>query len=164
MRVGRATIRRRLSGCWSYVLVVRRSVLLGLLEALRDITLRVRSARSTRTVAGVIQLVECQLPKLDVTGSSPVARSITRCHRSKKRPPHMGAGAALLIGRFEWSRIATIDGRLRVSFRAQRLGRVDVRGPPCREITRGHRDGDDERNGRRKRHWIAGTHSVQHPA
>src|SRR5215207_9262540 len=25
--------------------------------------------------AGVIQLVECQLPKLDVTGSSPVARS-----------------------------------------------------------------------------------------
>jgi hypothetical protein len=30
-----------------------------------------------RTVfnAGVIQLVECQLPKLDVAGSSPVARS-----------------------------------------------------------------------------------------
>jgi hypothetical protein len=26
-------------------------------------------------LAGVIQLVECQLPKLDVTGSSPVARS-----------------------------------------------------------------------------------------
>ena len=26
--------------------------------------------------AGVIQLVECQLPKLDVAGSSPVARSI----------------------------------------------------------------------------------------
>jgi hypothetical protein len=26
-------------------------------------------------VAGVIQLVECQLPKLDVAGSSPVARS-----------------------------------------------------------------------------------------
>ena len=25
--------------------------------------------------AGVIQLVECQLPKLDVAGSSPVARS-----------------------------------------------------------------------------------------
>ena len=26
--------------------------------------------------AGVIQLVECQLPKLDVAGSSPVARSL----------------------------------------------------------------------------------------
>ena len=26
-------------------------------------------------IAGVIQLVECQLPKLDVAGSSPVARS-----------------------------------------------------------------------------------------
>ena len=26
--------------------------------------------------AGVIQLVECQLPKLDVAGSSPVARSV----------------------------------------------------------------------------------------
>ena len=25
--------------------------------------------------AGVIQLVECQLPKLDVVGSSPIARS-----------------------------------------------------------------------------------------
>ena len=28
------------------------------------------------TFAGVIQLVECQLPKLDVAGSSPVARSL----------------------------------------------------------------------------------------
>ena len=28
--------------------------------------------------AGVIQLVECQLPKLDVAGSSPVARSSAR--------------------------------------------------------------------------------------
>ena len=28
-----------------------------------------------RRLAGVIQLVECQLPKLDVAGSSPVARS-----------------------------------------------------------------------------------------
>ena len=27
-------------------------------------------------LAGVIQLVECQLPKLDVAGSSPVARSL----------------------------------------------------------------------------------------
>ncbi len=26
--------------------------------------------------AGVIQLVECQLPKLDVVGSSPIARSV----------------------------------------------------------------------------------------
>ena len=30
-------------------------------------------------LAGVIQLVECQLPKLDVAGSSPVARSRSRC-------------------------------------------------------------------------------------
>ena len=30
-------------------------------------------------VAGVIQLVECQLPKLDVAGSSPVARSKLSC-------------------------------------------------------------------------------------
>jgi hypothetical protein len=29
--------------------------------------------------AGVIQLVECQLPKLDVAGSSPVARSLSHC-------------------------------------------------------------------------------------
>ena len=29
--------------------------------------------------AGVIQLVECQLPKLDVAGSSPVARSRSHC-------------------------------------------------------------------------------------
>ena len=28
------------------------------------------------SIAGVIQLVECQLPKLDVAGSSPVARSV----------------------------------------------------------------------------------------
>ena len=27
-------------------------------------------------LAGVIQLVECQLPKLDVVGSSPIARSL----------------------------------------------------------------------------------------
>jgi hypothetical protein len=31
---------------------------------------------SCLVVAGVIQLVECQLPKLDVAGSSPVARSL----------------------------------------------------------------------------------------
>ncbi len=31
--------------------------------------------------AGVAQLVECKLPKLDVAGSSPVARSI---HKRKK--------------------------------------------------------------------------------
>jgi hypothetical protein len=31
---------------------------------------------SRRHLAGVIQLVECQLPKLDVAGSSPVARSL----------------------------------------------------------------------------------------
>ena len=30
-----------------------------------------------QVLAGVIQLVECQLPKLDVAGSSPVARSET---------------------------------------------------------------------------------------
>ena len=32
--------------------------------------------RAGEHLAGVIQLVECQLPKLDVTGSSPVARSL----------------------------------------------------------------------------------------
>ena len=32
--------------------------------------------RSKTFWAGVIQLVECQLPKLDVAGSSPVARSL----------------------------------------------------------------------------------------
>src|SRR5215204_1489726 len=32
--------------------------------------------RTGEHLAGVIQLVECQLPKLDVTGSSPVARSL----------------------------------------------------------------------------------------
>ena len=34
--------------------------------------------------AGVAQLVERQLPKLDVTGSSPVARSITSCSWGSK--------------------------------------------------------------------------------
>ena len=32
----------------------------------------------TGHLAGVIQLVECQLPKLDVAGSSPVARSLVK--------------------------------------------------------------------------------------
>ena len=36
--------------------------------------------------AGVIQLVECQLPKLDVAGSSPVARS-RRSRHIKGSPP-----------------------------------------------------------------------------
>ena len=40
-------------------------------------------------LAGVIQLVECQLPKLDVAGSSPVARSET--HNAPV--PGSGAGA-----------------------------------------------------------------------
>ena len=34
-----------------------------------------RDSLSYALSAGVIQLVECQLPKLDVAGSSPVARS-----------------------------------------------------------------------------------------
>ncbi len=34
--------------------------------------------------AGVIQLVECQLPKLDVAGSSPVARSEMQSPYSEK--------------------------------------------------------------------------------
>ena len=38
--------------------------------------------------AGVIQLVECQLPKLDVVGSSPIARSVTcEIAVAKKWPP-----------------------------------------------------------------------------
>jgi hypothetical protein len=36
---------------------------------------RVATFRLQYNTAGVIQLVECQLPKLDVAGSSPVARS-----------------------------------------------------------------------------------------
>ena len=40
-------------------------------------------------LAGVIQLVECQLPKLDVAGSSPVARS----EISNAPVPGSGAGA-----------------------------------------------------------------------
>jgi hypothetical protein len=41
------------------------------------------TARGAAAFAGVIQLVECQLPKLDVAGSSPVARSSrTRCASS----------------------------------------------------------------------------------
>src|SRR5438034_10179708 len=34
------------------------------------------SRKPSQDFAGVIQLVECQLPKLDVAGSSPVARSL----------------------------------------------------------------------------------------
>jgi hypothetical protein len=39
------------------------------------------SRQRPNVFAGVIQLVECQLPKLDVAGSSPVARfaSVPRC-------------------------------------------------------------------------------------
>ena len=45
----------------------RHSVILGMSP--------VRCSESMAALAGVIQLVECQLPKLDVAGSSPVARS-----------------------------------------------------------------------------------------
>ena len=38
---------------------------------------RARSFTELASTAGVIQLVECQLPKLDVAGSSPVARSVS---------------------------------------------------------------------------------------
>jgi hypothetical protein len=38
----------------------------------------VRPAGKIGVLAGVIQLVECQLPKLDVAGSSPVARSFAK--------------------------------------------------------------------------------------
>ena len=38
------------------------------------------------SVAGVIQLVECQLPKLDVAGSSPVARSLLKASLLCDRP------------------------------------------------------------------------------
>jgi hypothetical protein len=41
-----------------------------------DVGLTFKRAYGRRCIiAGVIQLVECQLPKLDVAGSSPVARS-----------------------------------------------------------------------------------------
>ena len=36
-------------------------------------------------IAGVIQLVECQLPKLDVAGSSPVARSSVAPDPTRRR-------------------------------------------------------------------------------
>ncbi len=43
---------------------------------LKDLTKRGRSAKlSALTGAGVTQLVECQLPKLEVAGSNPVSRS-----------------------------------------------------------------------------------------
>jgi hypothetical protein len=47
------------------------------------------------TFAGVIQLVECQLPKLDVAGSSPVARSFYKLLRCKswRAPAHMHRGS-----------------------------------------------------------------------
>jgi hypothetical protein len=55
-------------------------------------------------VAGVIQLVECQLPKLDVAGSSPVARSLKGIANSvvirAEAPAASGAfalGAAVLV-------------------------------------------------------------------
>src|SRR5690349_2320353 len=41
--------------------------------------------------AGVIQLVECQLPKLDVVGSSPIARSSNPSNKYLlKRPADLG--------------------------------------------------------------------------
>ena len=41
-------------------------------------------------LAGVIQLVECQLPKLDVAGSSPVARS----QPAARRKPAVGRSSS----------------------------------------------------------------------
>jgi hypothetical protein len=43
-------------------------------------------------LAGVIQLVECQLPKLDVAGSSPVARSLHRSREKRRLGPYHGPG------------------------------------------------------------------------
>ncbi len=41
--------------------------------------------RASSARAGITQLVECKLPKLDVAGSSPVARSI---YASNSQIPH----------------------------------------------------------------------------
>ncbi len=43
----------------------------------------------SRKYAGVIQLVECQLPKLDVAGSSPVARSFRKRNPAASRIPFL---------------------------------------------------------------------------
>ena len=45
-----------------------------------------RRIPSRAAAAGVIQLVECQLPKLDVAGSSPVARSFVHHDRNANAP------------------------------------------------------------------------------
>ena len=42
--------------------------------------------------AGVIQLVECQLPKLDVAGSSPVARSDKSLMQNRLEAVSIGTG------------------------------------------------------------------------
>jgi hypothetical protein len=48
--------------------------------------------------AGVIQLVECQLPKLDVAGSSPVARSFQSHHmRSATMPPESCNSGGIVV-------------------------------------------------------------------
>ena len=46
---------------------------------------KLASSVSCLVVAGVIQLVECQLPKLDVAGSSPVARSHVNANDLRNR-------------------------------------------------------------------------------
>ena len=49
-------------------------------------------------LAGVIQLVECQLPKLDVTGSSPVARSLEVLKSKHFRSPGSQRVPAIFLG------------------------------------------------------------------
>jgi hypothetical protein len=54
--------------------------------------------------AGVIQLVECQLPKLDVAGSSPVARSCKslECNALKAAPALVWGPLCVHLSSFQW--------------------------------------------------------------
>jgi PAS domain S-box-containing protein len=74
----------------------------------------IRDRWSVAGFAGVIQLVECQLPKLDVAGSSPVARS-SRHQRKLAEPSGLGVlvpgRAALLASRLLKRRDMRTDDR-----------------------------------------------------
>jgi hypothetical protein len=78
-----------------------------------------------RDHAGVIQLVECQLPKLDVAGSSPVARSHVSANERLAKPPLTLASGGFFLatgGRACWIfQFYRVDKQLENFFRTIRI-------------------------------------------
>jgi hypothetical protein len=65
------------------------------------LTTRVPVARFRRD-AGIAQLVECKLPKLDVAGSTPVARSNPVVNATRAAIPGFLLSSVLFYNEFKW--------------------------------------------------------------